>query len=95
MESGEFLSIRIGPELRSELEGVLSDGESLSSFVEASVRRELETRRLLRGFDARCKAGLARLVSTGESFSSDEVIAELRRRTEARRTEMLGNADAS
>jgi len=80
---------------RAELEDVLTDGESLSSFVESSVRRAVETRRVLRGFDARCKAALANHVARGESFSSGEVIAELRRRTEDRRTQMLGNAGAS
>lgn len=95
MKAADLLSIRIEPQLRAELEDVLTDGESLSSFVESSVRRALETRRVLRDFDARCKAALVNHVAGGESFSSREVVAELRRRTEVRRAQVLGNADAS
>ncbi|SHN28813.1 YlcI/YnfO family protein [Rhizobacter sp. OV335] len=85
MKDSDLLSIRIEPQLRAEFESVLTNGERLSSFVESSVRRAVEARRVSRDFEARCKAALSNYVAGGESFSSVEVVAELRRRTEVRR----------
>lgn len=48
----------------------------------------------MRDFDARCKAALVNHIAGGESFSSREVVAELRRRTEVPRAQVLGTADA-
>lgn len=88
MKTAAIPTIRIEPQLRADLEAVLTEGESLSAFVESSVRRAVESRQALRDFDARCDASLKHFLSTGESYSSDEVVAELRRRTDARRAEL-------
>jgi hypothetical protein len=42
MKSATFPSLRVGPALREAAEEVLLDGESLSSFVEESVRENIE-----------------------------------------------------
>ncbi|WP_063900176.1 YlcI/YnfO family protein [Burkholderia pseudomultivorans] len=52
-ENRPFPSGRIEPELGGAAEGVLQEGETLSSFVEQSVREGIERRRLQSEFIAR------------------------------------------
>jgi Arc/MetJ-type ribon-helix-helix transcriptional regulator len=80
--------VRVAPELRQRLESALNDAESLSDFVEAAVRRALDVREAQAEFLARGEAALAQFQATGESHSTDEVLAELRRRTAQRRAEL-------
>ena len=44
MKTATLPSIRVEPDLREQLEAVLQAGESLSSFVEASVRENVKRR---------------------------------------------------
>lgn len=53
MESATLPSLRVDPALREAAEGVLLEGESLSSFVEQSVRAQVERRLAQREFIAR------------------------------------------
>lgn len=46
-------SLRVDPELRAAAEGVLENGESLSSFVEQSIRDGVQRRQAQREFIAR------------------------------------------
>lgn len=92
MKSAVLPQVRIEPDLRMQLEAVLAEGETLSAFVESSVRRAIEHRQALRDFDARCDASLKHFLATGQSYSSDEVLAELRQRTEARRAQLKSGA---
>jgi predicted CopG family antitoxin len=59
MKSATIPSIRVEPELREEVEGLLLAGESLSEFVEASVRESVRRRRNQAEFLARGMASLA------------------------------------
>ncbi|ABM96910.1 YlcI/YnfO family protein [Methylibium petroleiphilum] len=95
MKSAVLPQVRIEPELRTELESVLAEGETLSSFVESSVRRAIEHRQALRDFDARCDASLKHFLATGQSHGSDELLAELRQRTEARRAQLQAAAGSA
>jgi len=45
MKTATFPSLRVDPELREAAESVLQDGETLSGFIEASVRETIERRR--------------------------------------------------
>lgn len=94
MKSAVIPQVRIEPALRAELEASLAEGETLSAFVESSVRKAVEHRRALRDFDARCDASLKHFLATGQSWSSEDVLAELRQRTEARRAVLLAKAAA-
>jgi hypothetical protein len=53
VKSAVIPQVRVGPELRAELEAVLRQGESLSEFVEASVRSAVEFRRVQTRFPER------------------------------------------
>jgi hypothetical protein len=46
MKTTTIPSIRVEPDFRAEVEAVLTEGETLSEFVEASVRASVERRRL-------------------------------------------------
>ncbi len=53
MKTATFPSLRVDPELRSAAEEVLEAGESLSSFVEQSIRDGVQRRQAQREFVAR------------------------------------------
>lgn len=53
MKTATVPSLRVEPELRTAAEGVLEEGESLSSFVEQSIRDGVQRRQVQREFIAR------------------------------------------
>lgn len=79
--------VRVAPELRQNVEAVLAEGETLSDFVETAVRRALDYRTLQTEFAARAQAASEEFARTGQSFSTKEVLGELRQMTESRRAE--------
>ena len=86
MKTASFPSLRVDPELRRAAEGVLMDGESLSSFVEQSIRMCIDRRRMQKEFIARGLASRDEAKRTGEYFSADEIRDEMDR--------MLSEAEA-
>ena len=81
--------VRVAPELRAQAEAALRPGEKLSDLVETAVRRVLEQRAMQHLFEEHSRASLEHFRATGEAHSTAEVIAELRRRTQARREELV------
>ena len=86
MKTSALPTVRIEPALRSELESVLRQDESLSSFVESAVRKAVDFRRLEAEFHARGHASWDELQRTGVSHSVQEVLDTLRQHTAARRS---------
>jgi predicted transcriptional regulator len=78
MKSASIPSLRVDPELRQAAESVLHEGESLSSFMELSLRDQVTRRQLQREFVARGLASRDEARQTGEYFDADAVHAELR-----------------
>lgn len=78
MKSASLPSLRVDPELREAAESVLQEGESLSSFIEASVRETIERRRVRAEFVARGLAGRDEARRTGGYHTAGSVHAELR-----------------
>lgn len=70
--------------MRADLDSVLLPGETLTEFVEASVRRAIEFRRVQMDFATRCNASLAAYERTGVSVSSDVVLSKLEAKVAAR-----------
>ena len=87
MKTATIPSLRVEPELRAAAESVLKEGESLSAFVEDSLRRQVSIRKSQAEFIARGLASLAESERTGVYYSADEVIGELREMLEAKRAE--------
>ena len=77
MKTATFPSLRVEPELRDAAESVLQDGETLSGFIEASVRETIERRRTRAEFIARGLASRDEARRTGVYFAADKVHAEL------------------
>jgi len=84
MKTAVIPQVRVEPELRADLDSVLLPGETLTEFVEASVRRAVEFRRVQTDFAARCEASLAAYERTGTSISSDVVLRKLEAKVAAR-----------
>lgn len=53
MKSATIPSLRVDPRLRTAAEDVLEEGETLSSFVEQSIREGVQRRQAQREFIAR------------------------------------------
>lgn len=77
MKSATFPSLRVDPELRQAAEKILQEGESLSSFVEQSIRESIERRQLRREFVARGLHSAEDARRTGAYVSADAVIGRL------------------
>ena len=77
MKTATIPSIRVEPDLRDELEKVLREGESLSAFVEASVRDNVERRLAQAAFIKRGIASLGAAMRSGEYVSADDVVRGL------------------
>lgn len=84
MKTAVIPQVRVEPELRADLDSVLLPGETLTEFVEASVRRAIEFRRVQSDFAARCNASLAAYERTGASIPSGVVLSKLEARVAAR-----------
>ena len=90
MKSAVIPQVRVEPELRAELEAVLQEGETLSEFVEASVRNAVAFRRVQTHFHERGQAAWEHYRATGESLSTDAVLAKLQAKLDARRKQLGG-----
>jgi len=77
MKTATFPSLRVEPELRDAAARVLRDGETLSGFIETSVRETIERRRTRAEFISRGLASREQAQSTGDYFAADEVHARL------------------
>ncbi len=87
MKTATIPSLRVDPELRAAAESVLKEGETLSAFVENSLRAQINYRQTQAEFIARGLASREEAKRTGEYFSADEVHAELRAMLETKRAE--------
>jgi len=77
MKSSSFPSVRVDPVLREAAEKVLDSEESLSSFVEQSIRYQVQRRKLQRAFIERGLASAAEAKISGNYLSVEEVLDEL------------------
>ena len=86
MKTATLPSLRVEPALREAAESVLQEGETLSGFVEASVRAQVELRKQREAFIARGVTSRNRARETGAYHEAADVMGELR--------QMLGRAKA-
>lgn len=77
MKTATFPSLRVDPELRAAAEASLEEGETISSFVEQSIRDNIERRQSQREFIARGLAAREDAKRTGTYVSSDAVLGRL------------------
>jgi chitinase len=85
MKTATIPAVRVEPEFRAEMEAVLADGESMSEFVEASVRAGVERRRVQAEFVARGLRSRDEARRTGDYVDADVVVDGLQRKLDAAR----------
>lgn len=85
MKTATIPALRVTPELRQAAESVLQEGETLSSFVEQSVRTNIQHRQFQQEFIARGLASRDEAKRTGVYYSSEEVMDELKKKLAAKR----------
>lgn len=90
MKSCTLPAVRVEPELRAELEAVLGEEETISTFVADAVRRAVDFRRVQTDFHARGEAAWQDYLRTGVSRPVDEVFDRVQARIDARRRELQG-----
>ena len=77
MKTATIPSLRVEPDLRQAAENVLREGETLSNFMETSLRSEIQHRKIQQEFIARGLAAKDEAYQTGEYFSAEAVHEEL------------------
>jgi len=83
MKTAVIPKVHIEPQLRADLDSALLPGETLTEFIESSVRRAVEYRRVQKDFAARCEESLAAHERSGASIPADEVLSKLQKKVEA------------
>ena len=88
MKTATIPPIRVAPEFRLEVEGVLEQGESLSEFVENAVRQTVLKRKNQAEFLRRGITAIAETKCTGGGIPAQVVVANLEAKlAAARRTQ--------
>lgn len=77
MKTATLPSIRVEPEFREQLEASLKEGETISEFIEGSLRASLRRRNDQAAFVARGLASLEEARRTGVTYDARAVVREL------------------
>ncbi|MFO1387034.1 MAG: YlcI/YnfO family protein [Chitinivorax sp.] len=77
MKTATIPALRVDPALRQAAEDVLQAGESLSSFIEQSVRANIERRRQQQAFIARGLTARDEARESGDYLAASDVLQEL------------------
>ena len=85
MKTASLPSLRVDPALREAAEAVLQEGETLSSFVERSVRAQIQLRQQQEAFIARGLASRERARASGRYVEAADVMTGLEARLESAR----------
>lgn len=77
MKTANFPSLRVDPALRQAAEDSLLDGETISGFVEQSIRDSILRRQHQREFVARGLAARDAAAADGQYVSAETVLGRL------------------
>lgn len=83
MKTATMPALRVQPELRQAAEEMLQPGETLSAFVEESLRRNVERRQAQRAFLERGLASRDAARQSGIFVAADVVLSRLAERLES------------
>ena len=92
MKTAAIPSVRVEPELRAEVESLLDEGETVSEFVEASVRAAVLRRRHQAEFIARGLRSLEDARRTDDYADADAVVENLQSKLDAARARKSGTS---
>lgn len=85
MKTATLPPVRVAPDFRQELEGVLEQGETLSQFVESAVRSVVEKRKHQAEFVRRGIAAIEETQRMDTGIPAEQVIARLKAKLNAAR----------
>ena len=85
MKTATLPPVRVAPDFRQELEGVLEEGETLSQFVESAVRSVVEKRKHQAEFVRRGIKAIQDTQSAGTGIPAEQVVARLEARLKSAR----------
>jgi len=77
MKTATIPALRVEPKLREAAQSVLANGETLSSFLEESLRANIERRLHSQAFITHGIASRDEAKATQEYYSADSVMSEL------------------
>jgi len=77
MKTATIPPLRVTADFRLDAESVLHEGESLSSFVEEALRKQIEYRKSQQAFISRGLMARDKAKSTGQYASKNEVMESL------------------
>ena len=87
MKTSSIPAVRVSPALREAAEDLLDQGETLSAFVEESVRRNIELRRVQRLFLERGLESARKARDSGTYVPARDVLQKLSARLDQARAE--------
>ena len=88
MKSAVIPQIRVEPALRADLDAVLLPGETLTDFVEATVRNAIAFRRIQTAFHARAQEASADYHRAGQSVPVEDVLQRLQAKLDTKRKKL-------
>ena len=88
MKTVEIPLLRVDSEFRAEIEAVLTEGESLSQLVEASLRATVKRRRIEVEFNARVLKSRDAAKVSGDYIDADVMLAGLQGKLDAARASL-------
>ncbi len=94
MKTATLPAVRVSPELRELVESVLKDGESLSMFIEDTVKKHAAWRKEDEAFYARAAQASQNLRDGGKFYTAEESIARLRAQVKRAREKQALNVQA-
>lgn len=88
MKTATIPAVRVEPELRAEVESLLAEGETVSQFVETSVRSAVHRRRVQAEFVERGLRSREAAHRTGDYVEAGVVVDSLQRKLDAARKQV-------
>ena len=85
MKTSTLPAVRVTPEVRALAESVLRKGETLSMFIEESLKQKAQWRKDDAEFYTRGLAASAKVRAGGRTYTTEEVMSGLRAILESKR----------
>lgn len=92
MRTATLPAVRVSPDTRSLIESVLKEGESLSTFIEQTAKKQALQRKEDEAFYARALAAAQRIDEGGKTYTLDEVMVSLRETSAKKQRELANQA---
>ena len=92
MKTSTLPAVRVTPEVRALAVSVLREGETLSMFIEESLKQKAQWRKDDAEFYARGLAASAKVRAGGKTYTVEQVMSGLREKLEAKRKALALNA---